>query len=104
MISQNKVVNRGLVALALFAILAIAIACGAPTPAAQPTTAPATQPTSAPAAQPTSAPAAQPTTAPTSAPAAGKIKIGISMSHSATERWKKQCDLMSQLLTAKGYD
>src|SRR5947207_4284003 len=99
--SKHKVVNRGLVAVALLAILAFVIACGTPTAAPQPTTAPAAQPTSAPAAQPTTAPAAQPTTAPTSAPAAGKIKIGISMSDFATERWKKESDLMSQLLQAK---
>ncbi len=36
--------------------------------------------------------------------AAGKIKIGLSFSDFATERWKRESDQMTQLLQAKGYD
>jgi len=39
-----------------------------------------------------------------SAAPAGKIKIGLSFSDFATERWKKENDQMTQLLQAKGYD
>jgi len=38
-----------------------------------------------------------------SAPA-GKTKIGLSFSDFATERWKNESDLMTKLLTEKGYD
>jgi ABC-type xylose transport system substrate-binding protein len=39
------------------------------------------------------------------APAAGeKIKIGISISDFATERWKPESDLLKQLLEEKGYE
>jgi D-xylose transport system substrate-binding protein len=48
----------------------------------------------------TQAPGAQAT----SAPAAGKIKIGISMSDFATERWKPEAELIKTQLIAKGYD
>ena len=34
----------------------------------------------------------------------GKIKIGLSFSDFATERWKKENDQMTQLLQAKGYE
>jgi len=34
----------------------------------------------------------------------GKTKIGLSFSDFATERWKKEADLMKQLLEAKGYE
>jgi D-xylose transport system substrate-binding protein len=71
-------------------------ACAQPT--AAPTAVPA-QPTAAPA-QPTAAPAQ-----PTSAPAAGgKVTVGLSFSDFATERWKNEKDLMSKLLTDKGYN
>jgi D-xylose transport system substrate-binding protein len=36
--------------------------------------------------------------------AAAKVKIGISMSDFATERWKPESDLMKKLLEEKGYD
>ena len=39
-----------------------------------------------------------------SATSGGKIKIGLSFSDFATERWKKESDQMTQLLQAKGYD
>jgi D-xylose transport system substrate-binding protein len=52
-----------------------------------------------PAATATQAPAA-PTQAP---PAAEKIKIGLSFSDFATERWKPEADLLTKLLEAKGY-
>jgi D-xylose transport system substrate-binding protein len=39
------------------------------------------------------------------APAAGeKVKIGLSFSDFATERWKNEADLMTKLLNEKGYD
>jgi len=51
------------------------------------------------------APAAPATPAAGQAPAAGaKIKIGLSFSDFATERWKNESDLMTKLLTEKGYD
>ena len=34
----------------------------------------------------------------------GKVKIGISMSDFATERWKPEADLMKKLLEEKGYE
>jgi len=34
----------------------------------------------------------------------GKTKIGLSFSDFATERWKNESDLMTKLLTEKGYD
>ena len=79
--------------LALVIIAASLFACAAP---AQPTAVPA-------AAQPTAAPAAaEPTAAP--AATAGKIKVGLSFSDFATERWKNEQQLMEKLLTEKGYD
>jgi D-xylose transport system substrate-binding protein len=91
------------------------LGCAA-TPTAAPTEAPAA-PTAAPAAaQPTAAPAAaEPTAAPTAAPAAaqpttapaastGKVKIGLSFSDFATERWKTEEALLRKLLEAKGYE
>jgi D-xylose transport system substrate-binding protein len=39
----------------------------------------------------------------TSAPA-GKVKIGLSFSDFATERWKPEADLLTKLLEAKGYE
>jgi len=41
--------------------------------------------------------------APAPAPAE-KVKIGLSFSDFATERWKNESDLMTKLLTEKGYD
>ncbi len=35
---------------------------------------------------------------------AGKTKIGLSFSDFATERWKNESDLMTELLEEKGYD
>ena len=77
-------------ALNLLLIVAFALsACAAPTAAPQPTAAPA---------QPTAAPAQ-----PTAASAGGKVTVGLSFSDFATERWKGEKDLMSKLLTDKGY-
>jgi D-xylose transport system substrate-binding protein len=60
----------------------------------------------APAATATSAAPAAPaaTTAPAAPAAGGKVKIGLSFSDFATERWKNENDLMTKLLTDKGYD
>ncbi len=41
--------------------------------------------------------------APTAAPAA-KVKIGLSFSDFATERWKPEADLLTKLLEEKGYE
>ena len=38
------------------------------------------------------------------APAAEKVKVGLSFSDFATERWKNEADLMTKLLNDKGYD
>jgi D-xylose transport system substrate-binding protein len=38
------------------------------------------------------------------ASAAGKVKIGLSFSDFATERWSNEKDQMTKLLTAKGFD
>jgi len=86
---MNAIKNRSLTFAAILTVVSLLAGC------AQPTT-PAPQATAAPEA--TAAPAA------TTAPAAGAVKIGISMSDFATERWKKESDLMSQLLQAKGYE
>jgi D-xylose transport system substrate-binding protein len=51
--------------------------------------------------------AASGSTAPTAAPAAGsgeKIKVGLSFSDFATERWKNEEQLMRKLLEEKGYE
>ncbi len=73
---------------------------GCAAPAAQPTAAPAAPA----AAQPTAAPAAaQPTAAPAAA-GGEKIKVGLSFSDFATERWKGEQVLMEKLLKEKGYD
>ena len=59
----------------------------------------------APAATPTAAPAVQATTAP-AAPAvsSGKVKIGLSFSDFATERWPIENAQMVQLLQKDGYE
>ena len=88
--------NRVLITLFTFVIVAAMLAgCG---PAATATQAPA-----APAA--TQAPAAPAAPAATQAPAAssGKIKVGLSFSDFATERWQREAAQMTQLLQAKGY-
>ena len=41
---------------------------------------------------------------PKAAPAAEKVKVGLSFSDFATERWKNEADLMTKLLNDKGYD
>ena len=69
----------------------------------------AAQPTAAPAAPvaPAAAPAAAEPTAVPAAPAAAageKIKVGLSFSDFATERWKGEQVLMEKLLKDKGYD
>ncbi len=38
------------------------------------------------------------------APASAKVKVGLSFSDFATERWKNEADLMTKLLNDKGYD
>ncbi len=52
----------------------------------------------------TTAPAATAAAAATAVPAAGKIKIGLSFSDFATERWKPESELLTKLLNEKGYD
>ena len=56
-------------------------------------------------AQPTAAPAAgQPTAAPAAQPSGEKVKIGLSFSDFATERWKNEEQAMRKLLEEKGYE
>ena len=83
---------RSLIAIMTLVVLAIFLfGCAAP---AAPTAAPVA---------PTAAPVAP--AAPTAAPAAGgKIKVGLSFSDFATERWKGEQVLMTKLLNDKGYD
>jgi D-xylose transport system substrate-binding protein len=84
--------------ITIFTLMVVASMLAACTPAATQAPAPA-----APAA--TQAPATKAPAAPaTQAPAAGKIKIGLSFSDFATERWKNEDTLMTKLLTDKGYD
>jgi D-xylose transport system substrate-binding protein len=45
-----------------------------------------------------------PACSPKAAPAAEKVKVGLSFSDFATERWKNEADLMTKLLNDKGYD
>jgi D-xylose transport system substrate-binding protein len=55
----------------------------------------------------TAAPTEQSTTAPSGnqpQPSGEKIKVGLSFSDFATERWKNEADLMTKLLNDKGYD
>jgi D-xylose transport system substrate-binding protein len=89
---MSRNITRSIVTiLALVMVVTSLYGCGAPA-----TPAPA-QPAA------TSAPA-QP--AATTAPAqpAGKVKVGLSFSDFATERWKPEKDLMEKLLKDKGYD
>ncbi len=89
--------NRVITLFTLLLVIAMLAACApAPTPEAAPA-APA-----APAA--TAAPA--PTTAPAAAPAAssGKIKIGISFSDYATERWPIENQIMTVQLQKDGFE
>ena len=67
--------------------------------AAQPTAAPAAPAAAPAAAEPTAAPAA-----PAAAVTGEKIKVGLSFSDFATERWKGEQVLMEKLLREKGYD
>ena len=79
--------------LSLLVIASMLAACGGtPTPTAAPA-----------AAEPA---AAEPTKAEAAAPAAaeGKVKIGLSFSDFATERWKNEDALLHKLLEAKGYE
>src|SRR6202142_2193003 len=78
----------------LLIVTAMLAACG---PAATATQAPA-----APAAGATQAPAATTAPAPPAA-SSGKIKIGLSFSDFATERWPIEAAQMTQLLQKKGY-
>ena len=80
--------------LALVIIAASLFACAAP---AQPTAVPA-------AAEPTAAPAAAEPTAAPAAAGGDMIKVGLSFSDFATERWKNEQQLMEKLLREKGYD
>jgi D-xylose transport system substrate-binding protein len=85
--------NRNLITIFTLMVIASMLAACAPA---------ATQAPAAPAAPATQAPA-QPAPA-TQAPAAGKIKVGISFSDFATERWKNEDTLMKKLLGDKGYE
>jgi D-xylose transport system substrate-binding protein len=82
--------------LGIFVVASMLFGCTAtPTPAPA---APAEQATTAPAAPATAAPAAP------AASSSGKIKIGLSFSDFATERWKTEEVLMRSQLEALGYE
>ncbi len=87
--------NRKLLRISIFAMLLVILASsiGACAPAAAPTAAPQAPVAGAQATEP-AAPAA----------AGGKVKIGLSFSDFATERWKPEADLLTKLLNEKGYD
>jgi len=107
-----------LMIVALLMLVALAACGGAATPAAEkPAEKPAekaapAEATKAPEApkaeeaKATEAPKAEATEAPKAeaAPAEGKIKIGLSFSDFATERWKNEEVLMRKLLEDKGYE
>ncbi len=80
------------VVLSLLVIVSMMAACTPATPTAAPA---AVEPA---AAEPTKAEAAAP------AAAEGKVKIGLSFSDFATERWKNEDALLHKLLEAKGYE
>ena len=84
--------NRILITIFTLMVIASMLAACAPA---------ATQAPAAPAAPATQAPAAP---APATQAPAAKIKVGISFSDFATERWKNEDTLMKKLLGDKGYD
>ena len=77
-----------LIFFTVFIIASMLFGCASP---ATPTVAPVEQSTSAPG-------ASQPQ------PSGEKIKVGLSFSDFATERWKNEADLMTKLLNEKGYE
>lgn len=87
--------KRVLIASLLVGSSIILAACAAPPSAPAAPAAPAA----------TTAPAAAEATPAPAAPAAGeKIKVGLSFSDFATERWKNEDNLMRKLLEEKGYE
>jgi len=82
------------VLMALILIVSFLYGCQ---PAPAPTTAPAA-PAAPAAAQPTA------TTAAAAAPSGGKVKVGLSFSDFATERWKNEEVLLRKMLEDKGYE
>jgi len=90
---MSRNITRSIVTiLALVMVVTSLYGCG---PAATP--APA-QPAA------TSAPAKPAATSAPAQPAGGKVKVGLSFSDFATERWKNEQVLMEKLLKDKGYD
>ncbi len=87
---NHKLIKSVGIVIALAMIVAVMSAC--------------TTPPQAPAPQPTTAPQVQPTQASQASQVSGKAKIGLSFSDFATERWKGENDLMTKLLTEKGYE
>jgi D-xylose transport system substrate-binding protein len=84
--------------ITIFTLMVVASMLAACTPAA-------TQTPAAPAAPAATQAPAQPTAAPaTQAPAAGKVKVGLSFSDFATERWKNEEALMRGQLEKMGYE
>jgi D-xylose transport system substrate-binding protein len=104
--------SRVLTLISLLVLASLLWGCGADaTPTAVPapptaTTAAATEPTAATAtmAEPTATTAAAAPTATTGQAAGGKVKVGLSFSDFATERWKNEEQAMRKLLEAKGYE
>jgi D-xylose transport system substrate-binding protein len=88
---MSKSYRSILMVLSFVVMASMLVACGTPTPTAAPA-----------AAQPAAA-ATEPAAAPAAA-AGGKVKIGLSFSDFATERWKNEDALLHKLLEAKGYE
>jgi D-xylose transport system substrate-binding protein len=94
---MSKSYRTILVVLSFIVMASMMVGCAAPTAA------PAAPAAAEPAAAATAAPAAAEPAA--AAPAAGgKVKIGLSFSDFATERWKNEDALLHKLLEAKGYE
>jgi len=107
-----KIPKRFMLIVSLLIIAAqLLVACGGDTPTATPiaaptnTTAPVAAPTdtTAPVAQATDTAAPAEATA-TTAPTGGKVKVGLSFSDFATERWKNEEQAMRKLLEGLGYE
>ena len=96
---MSKIYRSILVVVTFVVVASMLVACA---PAATPApAAPAAPAAEAPAAAAPAAPAAE---APAAAAPAAKVKVGLSFSDFATERWKGEEQLMRKLLEEKGYE
>jgi len=86
----------------LMVIASMLLGCAGATPTAAPAAPAQAEPTKAPEAKPAEATKAP--EAPAQPAAEGKIKVGLSFSDFATERWKNEEVLMRKMLEEKGYE